>query len=285
MSFFSNFFGKRGGSAETHGYSPQNPLLSKGPADARAILEGFTCAHGHRLDIRRQGSVEGACPSPDRHAQRLRSGACFVDSYAVHCPVCGGEPRSIFFDSQHPTRPNQNPPAGLKRAAAAKGAARTITLDYEGDDPAWRLRTVQPSRFRSVRYQVQTRLFLMPEGALIGLLFNLYDIPNQPYFIHRIMDLSDPEVDRYVEACVRCAGIAVIFESKGEEAGFQRDIQLNAGEWRACLEEGREHNAAIETDGNRALEIFLDVFHRISRERGVEPAWDEIARRCAPRRK
>ncbi|MFH2201616.1 MAG: hypothetical protein ABIJ96_00730 [Elusimicrobiota bacterium] len=285
MSLLGRLFSGWGGAGKPRGWSPRNPLLSAGPADARAMLESWTCAKGHRLEISRRGSVEGACPDSPGHAGGAGAGGCIVDAYAVSCALCREPVRIIFVDGQHPVHPEQTPPAGLRGAPPLKGPARTITLDYEDTRPAWRLKTVQPSRFRGVRYQVQTRLFLMPEGALIGLLFNLYDIPNQPYFIHRIMDLSDPEVDRYVDACVRCGSIVTIFESKGEEAGFRRDIELDAEEWRACLDEGREHNASIETDGSRALEIFLDVFHRISRERGVEPAWDEIARRCAPRRK
>ena len=283
MNFLSRLFKGWGGGESSRGWTPKHPLLSDGPKDSRTILESFACDKGHRLDIRRAGSVEGFCPTPRTHAPKIKSDACIVDVYHIRCELCAQTPRTLYVDAHHPTRPEQEPPQGLSRAGLRKGPARTITLDYDDGNPAWRLRTVQPSRFRDVRYSVQTHLFRLPEGALIGILFNLYDIPNQPYFIHRIMDLSDPEVERYAEACVRQSKIVTIFESKGEEAGFRRDIAIDAEAWRECILQGRAHNDTIDADGDRALEIFLDIFHRISRERGVEPAWEEIERRCIHR--
>jgi hypothetical protein len=284
MNFFSRIFKGWGHSESDRGWSVNYPLLSDGPADSRSLLQGFACAKGHRLEIRRAGSVEGYCPVPRSHMPKIKSDDCIVDAYHVRCEVCGETPRTVYIDAHHPTRPEQAPIAGLRRAATRKGPTRTITLDYDDGNPAWRLSTVQPSRFRDVRYSIQTHLFRLPEGALIGILFNLYDIPNQPYFIHRIMDLSDPEVERYVEACIRHKKIVTVFESKGEEIGFRRDIKIDTDAWRECLLEGRAHNAAINADGDKALEIFLEIFHRISRERGVEPAWEEIERRCVHRR-
>ncbi len=284
MNFLSRLFKNWGSPEQPRGLSPDYPMLADGAPDVRNILEGFACREGHRLDVRRAGSEEGLCPNPARHMPVLRSDACIVEIYEVSCPLCAGPHATIFIDAQHPNRPEQLPPGDLTKAAPVR-PARTITLDYDNDRPAWRLRTVQPSRFRNVRYKVQTRLFLMPEGALIGILFNLYDIPNQPYFIHRIMDLSDLEVEHYINSCVHHGRIVTVFESKGEEIGFRRDIELDAEKWRQCLQEGLAHNSSIDTDGDRALEIFLEAFHRISRERGVEPAWDEIALRCIHRRK
>jgi hypothetical protein len=145
--------------------------------------------------------------------------------------------------------------------------------------PAWRISVVQPSRFSEVRYELSCRLFRLPQGALFGVLLNLYDVPDQPYFLHRVMDLSDPEVVRYLEACVRAGSITALFEPKGEDRGFQRPLSFQSPAWRRALEGGQRHNKGLRVNGDQSLALFLEIFNAVSREKGVEPAWDEVERR------
>jgi hypothetical protein len=274
MSWWAELFGGAG----ERGISPQFPLLASDPQDEQAMLNSLQCPGGHTLQHRRQGSVPGHCPEAAAHCGSPADN-CIVDQFEVTCS--GGEFRAdIYFDMHHPVHAQQHPPLGLRNRPQPRELKR-ISLHYEDKHPTWKLRTVQPSRFREVRYRLQTRLFLLPEGALLGSLLNLYDIPNQPYFIHRIMDLSDPEVGRYIEACGRRSQVTAIFESQGQEPGFRRKIDLDGPAWLTHLIQGRAHNARIHSRGDKALEIFLDIFHRVSRERGVEPAWDEVERLCA----
>lgn len=282
MSLWDRLFGrKRPG--EARGYSPRNPLLASSPADERAVLDALRCPSGHAFRYRRLGSLEGRCPEPASHENPFGGDGCIVDKYQLECSE-GDHACTLYFDMYHPRRGAQEPPDGLRQVQRrARQGARTITLHYEEGVPAWQLSTVQPSRFKEVRYEVQARIFRLREGALLGILLNLYDIPDQPYFVHRIMDLSDPEVLRYVEACGRHGRIVTVFEPKGVEEGFKRELDLDSALWQRCLLEGRAHNAAIHADGDRALESFLEVFQKASRERGVEHAWDEVDRRLVPR--
>lgn len=284
MRLWDWLFGSRRGSSGSRGYSPQEPLVSSNPADERAILETLRCPNGHPFRFRRLGSLEGRCPDPATHANPFGGDGCIVDKYSLEC-VERDHACTLYFDMYHPNRPEQEAPVGLRKIERKHTTAgRTISLHYEEGRPAWRLSTVQPSRFKEVRYEVQARLFRLNDAALLGILLNLYDIPDQPYFIHRIMDLSDPEVLRYVEACGRHGKILTVFEPKGMEEGFAREIALDAEQWHRCLLEGRAHNAAITTDGDKALEAFLEIFHKVSRERGVEPAWEEVERRLSVRK-
>ncbi len=286
MSFWSRLFGgEEKKEAENKGYSAETPLLARSPIDEREILDRLRCPNGHRFGFRRLGSLEGKCPEPSAHRSVMGEGTCIVDKYQLTCEE-GEFACALFFDMYHPNRPEPSPPSGLlKEKPARTKTRRSIVLNYEDGFPAWRLRTVQPSRFREAPYEIHARVFCLPEGALLGMLLNLYDIPNQPYFIHRILDISDPEVARYIEACGKSGRIIALFESKGEEDSFQRDIKLDAESWRRCLQQGRAHNDSIQADGDRALESFLDVFHKISRERGIEPAWKEVERRCVQKRR
>jgi len=152
----------------------------------------------------------------------------------------------------------------------------TIDLEYKDGLPAWRIRVVQPDRFRGVRYVLQTRLFRLPEGALLAVLLKLYDVPEQPYFVHRVMDLTDPEVVRYVEATWRAGRVLAILDSAGQQEGFQRGLELDGDHWRRCFEEGLAHNGRIQSNGEASLDSFLKVFRPTSQEKGVESAWDEV---------
>ncbi|MEE8424388.1 MAG: hypothetical protein V3S11_01090 [Elusimicrobiota bacterium] len=284
MSFWSRLFGRAEGD-ENRGCSAENPLLARSPSDEREILDKLRCPNGHRFDFRRLGSVGGRCPEPASHRSVMGDRVCIVDKYQLNCQN-GEFSCELFFDMYHPERSEPAPPKGLRKDEPEHAKTRrSVVLHYEDGFPAWRLRTVQPSRFKKAPYEIHVRVFCLPEGALIGMLLNLYDIPDQPYFIHRVLDISDPEVARYVEACGKSGRIIALFESKGEEESFQRDIKLDAQSWRRCLQQGRAHNESIQADGDRALESFLGIFHKISRERGIEPAWKEVERRCVQKRR
>jgi hypothetical protein len=160
--------------------------------------------------------------------------------------------------------------------------APSIQLDYKEGRPAWCLRLVQPQRFQNVEYSLQARLFLMPKGALIGILLKFYDEPAQPYFIHRVMDLTDPAVIRHVKACAEAKEIVAALETVGEQPGFDRTLKLDAAQWGACLRDGEAYNRSIPSDGEKALDQFLEVFRPISETKGVDAAWDEVDRRYPP---
>jgi hypothetical protein len=155
----------------------------------------------------------------------------------------------------------------------------SIQLDYKDGRPAWCLRLVQPQRFRDVEFSLFARLFLLPKGALIGVLLKLYDEPSQPYFIHRVMDLTDPAVLRHVKACVEAKEIIAVFETVGEQPGFDRPLALDAEQWRKCLTDGEAYDHSIEADGQQALDDFLEVFRPVSETKGVDAAWEEVDRR------
>ena len=276
MGFWSKLFGSKR-QKRASGYSPEDPLMCSGPAAEREIIESLRCPNGHRLRFRRLGSTLGRCPEPSGH-RSIGDDDCIVDKFFMECT--GGEHTcSLYFDMYHPSAPWPETPEGLKSARERKaGKLPTITLHYEDGRPVWKITVVQPSRFREVPYEIIPRLFTLPSGALLGILLNLYDVPDQPYFIHRVMDLSDPEVERYIGACVRDKSLLAVFEAKGTDKGFTRDLKVDVRAWEACLRQGLRHNGKVELDGEEALKVFLDVFNQASRERGVEHAWNEVDR-------
>jgi hypothetical protein len=145
--------------------------------------------------------------------------------------------------------------------------------------PAWQVRVVQPDRFREVRCTLDLRLFKMPQGGLFAVLLQLYDVPNQPYFIHRVLDLSDPEVIRHLDLCCKNGRLVIAFDTVGQGAGYNRPLPLDGGRWQLLLKEGLAYNATVEVRGQAALDAFLQVFMPVSRERGVRPAWEAVGER------
>jgi hypothetical protein len=70
-----------------------------------------------------------------------------------------------------------------------------------------------------------------------------------------------------------------LFQPRGKEERFRRQIPLDKPAWVRLLCEGRRHNEGIRPNGEQALQSFLEVFTPASRERGVEAAWEDVARR------
>ena len=284
MGFWDKVFGSAGeqGPRGSRGYSTHDPIACNGPEGEQDFLRELRCPRGHGFQFRRVGSMLGRCPDPTGHS--ADGGDCVVDKFSLEC--AGGEHVcELFLDMYHPGAQAPAPPRGLtsvrKTPLPAKPAPRptSITLHYEADHPAWRISVVQPTRFSAVRYELTCRLFRMPQGALFGVLLNLYDVPDQPYFLHRVMDLSDPEVVRYLESCAGTGSVLAVFEPKGEDHGFQRRLTFDPKVWRRCLTDGQRHNKGVRVNGDQALSLFLEVFNPVSREKGVEPAWDEVERR------
>jgi hypothetical protein len=157
--------------------------------------------------------------------------------------------------------------------------SHTISIEYQDGLPAWRAKIVQPERFRDVEYSIQTRLFRMPKGALASVMLKLYDVPDQPYFVHRVMDLSDEIVAKHVRACADAGRMVLIFESSGEAPDVDRTVDLEPKAWGKLIAEGETHNQGRSIDGAASVEDFLTVFNEISRKEGVEAGWQEVEKR------
>ena len=77
---------------------------------------------------------------------------------------------------------------------------------------------------------------------------------------------------------MREKSLLAIFEPKGADEGFTRDIKVDARTWKHYLHQGLRHNGKVELDRERTLKVFLDVFNQAIREKGVEQAWNDVDR-------
>ncbi len=73
---------------------------------------------------------------------------------------------------------------------------RTVDLHYVDGRPAWRVAVPNPPQFRNVRSEIDFSLFNLKAASLPAYWLRLYDIPHQPYFVHRVLDLGDATVHR-----------------------------------------------------------------------------------------
>jgi hypothetical protein len=157
----------------------------------------------------------------------------------------------------------------------------TITLDYFEGRAAWKLDLEKPESFRSVELRFRIRLFRPARGALISTWLRLYDLPDQPYSVHRVLDLSDGACQRWLDAAAREHVIELMLP------GYERTLSVEEFCIAELVELGQIHIAQqTAPDGNKALDIFLEVFREAMDQRhDVARAWkavDESLKRKPP---
>ena len=135
--------------------------------------------------------------------------------------------------------------------------------------------------FRGVRYEVQFSFFRLPEGALIACLLKLYDIPESPYFLHRIFDVSFPPVRKYLGEVAKSGGWVLLLQSRGTEEDVTRGLDLETERLTIHLREADRYNSSLkEVKGLEALEQFLAVFEPEAEKGGCEEGWKAVRRWC-----
>jgi hypothetical protein len=152
-------------------------------------------------------------------------------------------------------------------------------VEYVEGRPAWPVSVVHPSRFRGVEYDLAFELFRLPQGALIACLMRLYDIPESPYFLHRVFDLSFAPVREYLHALVDAGDWTLVLESKGSEPSVTRRMRLDDELLAKLLAHGEAFNARLaKVEGSKALEQFLSVFEPAAEKNGCEAGWKAVER-------
>jgi hypothetical protein len=162
------------------------------------------------------------------------------------------------------------------------GGEKTVELFFQDELPAWRITVPQPRRFKDVRHDIWFQLFTLPNGTLIGCWLRLYDIPDQPYFVHRVLDLGDEVVQQYMERLRKSKRMVLLFESTGErDEGFAQEIDIEGSQIERPLNEGLERVEKLgEVDEEAALDDFMSVFNNALKERGdVGQAWEAVLER------
>lgn len=151
-------------------------------------------------------------------------------------------------------------------------------LYYIDGVPGWRIRVPQPSRFQGVDISVQLRLFKLPPGCLFAMIFRLYDVPDQPYYVHRVLDVSDLEVEGYLTETLKHLVWIVEIEGTGEDKGCVRAISFRDTRFTRLIREARVFNGELGPahDGSAALTAFLDVFEPAAKEAGWEAGWAAV---------
>jgi hypothetical protein len=160
-------------------------------------------------------------------------------------------------------------------------------LHYYDECPAWKVVAPAAERFKDVEYRLAFHVFCLPQGALIACWLRLYDIPDQPFFLHRILDVSDARVAEYLERMASSKKLVLLFASSGEQEDFAIDLDLSNSELGEVLRTATEHMQSLAApDGRAALEAFLAVFDPALKSRGAcDLAWDDVDKAfAAPKR-
>jgi hypothetical protein len=153
-----------------------------------------------------------------------------------------------------------------------------ITLDYFEGRPAWKMDLEQPEDFRDVELRFRVRLFRLPTGVMLSTWLRLYDLPDRPYSVHRVLDASDGACRRWLDAAARTQVIELMFTR------FRRTLSVEDMAIGELCELGQIHLSGLKApDSQAALNQFLDVFNASMKERwDVARAWERVAETLCP---
>lgn len=159
-------------------------------------------------------------------------------------------------------------------------AIRPGYLYYYDGLPAWTVRVPQPSRFRAVETTLEFRPFLLPSGGLLACILRLFDVPSQPFYVHRVFDLSEAEVARYLKRSRETPYWVVEIKGGGQDADVLRIVALARTGFDEGLKAASAHNKRVgrALDGAAALARFLEHFEPASESGGWEAGWEAVAK-------
>ena len=151
-------------------------------------------------------------------------------------------------------------------------------LYYYDDVPAWGIRVPQPSRFRDAGITLEFRTFLLPKGGLLACILRLYDIPDQPFYVHRVFDPSDSSVSDYLRRSRDIPLWVLELSGGGEDPDLLRLVRLKAKDFNRNLTRILRHNKNLgkALSGPRALKEFLKAFDAAAKDGGWEAGWDAV---------
>ncbi|MBI4834289.1 MAG: hypothetical protein HY811_05675 [Planctomycetes bacterium] len=154
----------------------------------------------------------------------------------------------------------------------------TVNLTYKEGVPSWEISPPDPNTFKGVRKSVIFRMFYFPEGALLASFTKLYDMPDQPYLFHRILDISDALCKKYIESLISSGQVLLVFKDEKQEY-FTELVSVPAGEIKRLLSEGESYNKKLGVvSGNAALDKFGTAFGQYFPKLGAEGSWDAVER-------
>lgn len=162
-----------------------------------------------------------------------------------------------------------------------KDLARPGRLYYYDGLPAWLVRAPQPSRFKDVRMSLQFADFPLPNGGLLACILRLYDVPDQPFYVHRLFDPGDPGVAEYLDRCEKRRHWIVEIASGGQDPEVFRVASLDGAGFDERLRAARAHDRRLgsKRDGGAALRSFLAVFDAAAKEGGWEKGWKAVRKK------
>lgn len=151
---------------------------------------------------------------------------------------------------------------------------------YDGI-PAWNIHVPQPSRFRHVKTTLEFRAFRLPGAGVLACILRLFDVPEQPFYVHRAFDPGDPGVSDYLAKSQESLLWVVELRGSGEDPGCVRLLALKDSGFLECHAEVQKHNRSLGTrlDGAGALKEFLMTFEPASKEGGWEAGWEAVGER------
>lgn len=156
---------------------------------------------------------------------------------------------------------------------------QTIDLHYIDNRPVWWVAVPDPQQFRDVESKLDFSLFKLRTGALIAYWLRLYDIPDQPYFVHRVLDLSDAHAFQYAKRMAASNRLLVLLETKTSIfSTVEVELAFDEVNLSAILEEGLAHNRELDTtDGRTALNEYTAIFNQsMGKELSVGKAWQAV---------
>ena len=151
-------------------------------------------------------------------------------------------------------------------------------IQIEDGIPVWVVRVVNARRFRGVQGVIKARVVKMREGAVLLTNLDLYDIPDQPYFIHRVLDLGEATCAAWARALARERSMIVEVHCKGTGGEHRLTAWLNGPLDLADVKIAAEHCGRLPDQKVLAVDRAVDGIADLQKQRkSIAHSWDELA--------
>ncbi len=161
----------------------------------------------------------------------------------------------------------------------------TAAIEIIDDLPIWRIRLREVTAISSRKVAVAFHAFPLPRAGLVACAIRLSDDSEAPGAVHRIFDVSDPEVEAYLAALEHHLKwrIELFREGAGERPVRVLEVPLAGTGFMEALDTAIAHNAALgpDLDSKVALDFVASKLDGLSDDDGIEAAWAAIDAACS----
>ncbi len=248
-------------------------LLERRPCPGSAHLARELYRRASERAIDRPWSARRGINAMKRYAELLRTGV-------------GGETNTEEADWWYETASLAREEAARRTMEYTFGSAISDppALLYGDHLPVWCIQISDSDRFTKCKVTVTFRSFLLPQAGVIACAIRFFADPQQPTVVHRLFDVSDPDVEAYLSALEHHLAWRVELSRDESDPIPLRAMKIPLADtgFMAALNAVIAHNYRLgeNLDSEKAIEFVTSKMDDFADLEGIEAAWAAIDEAC-----